>query len=106
MNSTTWTVIGSIIVSLLALASAVWVALLQRKTTPYDVLSGRLGTLEKQVDLMRRRIYNLDNDLDVVVDALHEVAEWDGNPPPPTITQNALEIVRRRRNERVTEVLL
>ena len=98
-----WAVGGTIVTALAALASAVWVAHIQRKTAFYPVLADRVATLETQVDRMRSRIYRLDSDLDVVVDALHEVAEWDGSPPPPTIAQNALEVVRRRRNERCEE---
>lgn len=98
-----WAVGGTAVTALVALASAVWVALIQRKAAPYPALADRVATLEKQVDSMRSRIYRLDTDLDVVVDALHEVAEWDGTPPPPTIAQDALDVVHRRRKERCEE---
>lgn len=97
-------VLGSIVVAVVALGSSVWVAFIQRKTAPYPALADRVATLETQVDGMRKRIYRLDSDLDVVVDALYGVAEWDGTPPPPTIAQVALDIVHSRRQERAQEV--
>ena len=96
-------VLGSIVVAAVALGSAVWVALIQRKTAPYPALADRVATLESQVDGMRKRIYRLDSDLDVVVDALYGVAEWAGTPPPPTIAQVALDIVHHRRQDRARE---
>lgn len=98
-----WAVVGTIVTAVAALIAAVWVAVLQRRAAPYPALADRVATLETQVDRMRKRIYRLDTDLDVVVDALHEVSDWDGTPPPPTIAADALEVVRRRRKERNQE---
>lgn len=98
-----WAVVGTIVTAVAALIAAVWVAVLQRRAAPYPALADRVATLEAQVDRMRKRIYRLDTDLDVVVDALHEVSDWDGSPPPPTIAADALEVVRRRRKERNQE---
>lgn len=72
-------------------------------TAPYDQLSRRVSTLEKQVDTMRRIQWRTDNDLDTAVDALWEQQIWIESgavPPPPTITSRALQVVHRRRAER------
>lgn len=103
MTGTGWTIVGSVLVSVLAVVSAVWVALIQRKAAPYPALADRVGRLETQMDAARRRTYRLENDLDVVVDVLHAIAEWDGTPPPPPITRQALDVVHRRRQERERE---
>lgn len=93
------TLIGGIVVAL----GGYLTARAGNRSSPYDALAARVATLETQVDRMRKRIYRLDTDLDVVVDALHEVSDWDGSPPPPTIAADALEVVRRRRKERNQE---
>ena len=99
----TWAVIGSIVVAVITTASALAVAVVQRRAAPYPALADRVGKLEGQVDTMRKRIYRLDTDLDIVVDAVHPYIDWDGIPPPPTISQAALDIVYRRRRSRAAE---
>lgn len=113
----TWTVVGSIVVAVISLSSAVWVSLIQRRTTlesarsvPYDVLIQRVGDLETnearrdaEIRALRRNMRELDDDVDVVVDALHPFVDWDGLPPVPTISQAALDIVQRRRQKRAQE---
>ena len=67
-------------------------------SAPYGELSKRVATLEKQVDDLRRFAYSLESDLDVVVDELWSHAQRD---PEAFISSRALEIVHRRRTQRV-----
>ena len=67
-------------------------------SAPYGELSKRVGILEKQVDDLRRLAYSLESDLDVVVDALWNYSQRD---PGALISSRALEIVHRRRTQRI-----
>ena len=67
-------------------------------SAPYGELSKRVGILEKQVDDLRRLAYSLEGDLDVVVDELWSHSQRD---PEALISSRALEIVHRRRTQRI-----
>ena len=67
-------------------------------SAPYGELSKRVATLEKQVDDLRRFAYSLESDLDVVVDELWSHSQRD---PEALISSRALEIVHRRRTQRI-----
>ena len=67
-------------------------------SAPYGELSKRVSTLEKQVDDLRRFAYSLESDLDVVVDELWSHSQRD---PEAFISSRALEIVHRRRTQRI-----
>ena len=67
-------------------------------SAPYEGLSKRVVILEKQVDDLRRLAYSLESDLDVVVDELWSHSQRD---PGALISSRALEIVHRRRMQRV-----
>ena len=67
-------------------------------SAPYGELSKRVGILEKQVDDLRRLAYSLESDLDVVVDELWSHSQRDPDAP---ISSRALEIVHRRRTQRI-----
>ena len=67
-------------------------------SAPYGELSKRVSTLEKQVDDLRRFAYSLESDLDVVVDELWSHSQRD---PRALISSRALEIVHRRRTQRI-----
>lgn len=91
-------------------AVAVWVAIIQRRATPYDALSNRVMKLEKsdteKGDLIAsqvRRLRMLEEDTHMLVDALTEQEDWQeagADPPPPRIERRVLEILRRHRAER------
>ncbi|MFK5689614.1 hypothetical protein ACI3EY_08095 [Ornithinimicrobium sp. LYQ92] len=100
------TVAGVIITAL----AAIWVAIIQRRATPYDALSNRVMKLEasdaEKGDLIQsqtRRLRMLEEDTHMLVDALTEQEDWQeagADPPPPRIERRVLEILRRHRAER------
>lgn len=101
---------GTVLGGIIALAGMVWVALIQRRATPYDAIATRVLALEKsdaaKADLITsqgKRLRLLEEDTEVLVDVVAEQHDWqqDGAaPPPPKITTRALAILRRHREER------
>lgn len=80
------------------------------KASPYDSLAGRIVTLEGAYDEERRKrgklerdVEDLDHDLNLVVDAMHEQITWQdagADPPPRAIKAHVRELVARRREAR------
>ncbi len=80
------------------------------KASPYDSLATRIVTLEGHDDEERRKrvklerdVEDLDHDLNLVVDAMHEQITWQdagANPPPREIKTHVRELVARRREAR------
>ena len=90
--------VGVVVVAWMSKRSSEKAAKTAATSAPYGELSKRVSTLEKQVDDLRRLAYSLESDLDVVVDELWSHSQRDPDAP---ISSQALEIVHRRRTQRI-----
>lgn len=90
--------VGVVVVAWMSKRSSEKAAKTAATSAPYGELSKRVSTLEKQVDDLRRLAYSLESDLDVVVDELWSHSQRD---PEALISSRALEIVQRRRTQRI-----
>lgn len=117
MTPAVLTVIGGIVVGILALISARWVARIQAKSSPYAALADRVVALERsdsdkakqiarlEADLRAKtqRIELLEGDFDVLIPELVVWDQWvqtGAAPPPPVISEAARKVMAHHRKRR------
>lgn len=94
----------------LAMVAGGWLtARSSNRSSPYDKLAERVVALEtadeeksKRIARLERELRVVTSDLEIVTDALWQQAQWiagGAQPPPPTISPSALDVIHRRRSE-------